>query len=60
VIFASFMDGHEFTGEAVGWMDATLANFFETRLEPYFNNSIILLLSDHGSHMNPLYVLITK
>jgi len=56
VIFASFMDGHEATGEAVGWMDDALADFLERRLPPMLNDTIVFILSDHGNHMNPLYV----
>jgi arylsulfatase A-like enzyme len=50
------MDGHEGTGEVISWMDDTLADFLGRRMKDHLNDTIIIVLSDHGNHMNPLCV----
>lgn len=52
------LEGHEPTGEVIGYMDTTLFEFFNNFYNKgYFNNTAILLFSDHGQHLNgPLYL----
>ena len=52
------LEGHEPTGELIGYFDETLFNFLNKfyRLR-YFKDTVILLFSDHGLHLpGPLYM----
>ena len=47
------MDGHEFTGELLVYLDNLLPEFFETmRKEGLLDDSIVFVLSDHGNNSN--------
>jgi hypothetical protein len=52
-------EGHEPTGQVVGYLDDILYNFFfKLYSENYLLNTTIILFSDHGLHLNwLLYVL---
>ena len=52
------LDGHEPTGELIGYFDKTLYSFFNKFYNKgYFKDTTILLFSDHGQHLNgPLYL----
>ena len=52
------LDGHEPTGELIGYFDETLYNFLNKFYNKgYFKDSFILLFSAHGQHLNgPLYL----
>ena len=53
------LDGHEPTGELIGYFDETLFHFLNKFYSKgYFKDTVILLFSDHGQHLNgPLYLL---
>lgn len=47
------MDSHEFTGELSYYLDQHLPKFFESMLqEGLLDDSIVLLMSDHGNNAN--------
>jgi len=56
----SFIDGHEWTNESIKYLDYPLFNFLSEILEKTTNeknnninqNTAVVLLSDHGLHMN--------
>ena len=52
------IDGHEPTGELIGHFDEPLYNFFNKfHTKSYFNETSIIIFSDHGMHINgPLYL----
>ena len=52
------LDGHEPTGELIGYFDKTLYNFlYKFYNKGYFKDTAILLFSDHGQHLSgPLYL----
>ena len=52
------LDGHEPTGELIGYFDITLSTFFNKFYNKgYFKDTAVLLFSDHGQHLNgPLYL----
>ena len=53
------LDGHEPTGELIGYFDETLFHFLNKFYSKgYFKDTAILLFSDHGQHLNgPFYLL---
>ena len=53
------LDGHEPTGELIGYFDETLFQFLNKFYSKgYFKDTAILLFSDHGQHLNgPFYLL---
>jgi len=49
----SFIDGHEFTLEAIKYLDKPLRNFLDKNEKSFeTKNTAIIFLSDHGLHMN--------
>ena len=52
------LDGHEPTGQLIGYLDEILFNFFYKFYSlGYFKDTVILLFSDHGLHLpGPLYL----
>lgn len=49
----NLMDSHEFTGELSYYLDQHLPSFFESMLqEGLLDDSIVLLISDHGNNAN--------
>lgn len=52
------LDGHEPTGELIGYFDVTFYNFLNKFYKNgYFKDTAILLFSDHGQHLNgPFYL----
>ena len=52
------LDGHEPTGELIGYFDKTLYTFLNKFYNKgYFKDTAILLFSDHGQHLTgPLYL----
>ena len=54
----NIVDGHEPTGELIGYFDEALYNFFKNFYSKgYFKDTAIILFSDHGMHINgPLYL----
>ena len=53
------LDAHEPTGELIGYFDEILYNFLNKfNKNGYFNNTAIIIFSDHGMQLNgPLYLL---
>ena len=53
------LDGHEPTGELIGYLDETLFNFLNKfYIKDYFKDTAIIIFSDHGQHLNgPFYLL---
>lgn len=53
------LDGHEPTGEVLGYFDNTLFEFLnDFYSKGYFEDTAILIFSDHGQHLNgPFYLL---
>ena len=51
-------EGHEPTGELIGYLDQILYNFlFKFYSKNWLKNSSIIIFSDHGQHLNgPLYL----
>lgn len=52
------LDGHEPTGQLIGYFDEILYNFInEFYSKGWLNDTIIILFSDHGQHLSgPLYL----
>lgn len=51
------MEGHEGTGEVIRLLDNDLAGFLENYLiKGKLDNTVVILTSDHGSHMGPYYM----
>ena len=52
------LEGHEPTGQLIGYFDEILFNFLNKFYSlGYFNDTVILLFSDHGLHLpGPLYL----
>ena len=52
------LDGHEPTGELIGYFDDTFYNFLNKFYKNgFFKDTAILLFSDHGQHLNgPFYL----
>jgi hypothetical protein len=44
------------TGEVVGTLDGDLAHFLGSDFYEYLNNTLLILLGDHGNHMSPFYL----
>ena len=53
------LDGHEPTGEVIGYFDDNFYHFLNAFYENgYFKDTAIILFSDHGQHLNgPFYLL---
>ena len=53
------LDGHEPTGELIGYFDEILYNFLNKfNKNGYFKNTAIIIFSDHGMQLNgPLYLM---
>ena len=53
------LDGHEPTGELLGYFDSTLFQFLNKFYSKgYFKDTAIIIFSDHGQHLNgPFYLL---
>ncbi|GBG89577.1 hypothetical protein CBR_g49366 [Chara braunii] len=55
--FNAFIEGHEGSGEVLSTMDAELADFLKKASDSgLFEDTVLLLLSDHGNHMSLSYV----
>ena len=51
-------EGHEPTGQVVGYLDDILYKFlFKLYSKNYLSNTSIILFSDHGQHLNGLFFL---
>ena len=52
------VDGHEPTGELIGYFDEHISKFFNIfDKNDYFKDTAIILFSDHGQHLNgPFYL----
>ena len=52
------LEGHEPTGELIGYFDKTLYNFLDKfNKKGYFEDTIVFIFSDHGQHLTgPLYL----
>ena len=52
------IEGHEPTGQLIGYYDEIVYNFFNKFYNKgYFNDTAIILFSDHGMHLTgPLYL----
>jgi phosphoglycerol transferase MdoB-like AlkP superfamily enzyme len=47
------MDSHEFSGEIVSYLDDNLEAYLRwMKQEGFLNNTVIMLYSDHGNHIN--------
>lgn len=52
----TLMDGHEFTGELLVYLDSLIPQFFESmRKEGLLEDSIVFIMSDHGNNANLLF-----
>ena len=53
------LEGHEPTGQLIGYFDDVLFGFLNNFYNKgYFNNTAIIIFSDHGQHLTgPLYLL---
>ena len=53
------LDGHEPTGELIGYFDEIFFNFLKKFYSKgYFKDTAIIIFSDHGQHLNgPFYLL---
>ena len=52
-------EGHEPTGQMVGYLDDILYNFlFKLYSKNFASNTSIILFSDHGQHLNGLFYLL--
>ena len=58
MFFYQCLDGHEPTGELIGYLDTRLYNFLNNfYINGYFKDTAFVLFSDHGQHLNgPLYL----
>ena len=57
VVHIPLQEGHEGTGEVVLTLDQDLAEFFEHMKDTgELNKTVLILTSDHGSHMGPYYM----
>ena len=58
MFFYKCLDGHEPTGELIGYLDTRLYNFLNKfYIKGYFKDTALILFSDHGQHLNgPLYL----
>ena len=55
-------EGHEPTGQVVGYLDEIFYNFlFKLSSKSFLSNTTIIIFSDHGQHLNgPLYLFNVK
>eukprot|EP00898_Chlorokybus_atmophyticus_P004661 jgi/Chlat1/5196/Chrsp33S05173 len=52
-----FTEGHEGTGEIIGRLDPQIASFLQDfEASGHLNNTLVVIISDHGLHMRPLTV----
>eukprot|EP00347_Sterkiella_histriomuscorum_P010429 403376333 len=58
LLVLNFIDNHEGTGEVVKYLDQPLTQFM-TDMQQKHPNTTILLMSDHGWHMNGLGMMMT-
>lgn len=57
MIHVPLQEGHEGTGEVVLTLDKDLGDFFmELERSGELNRTVLVLTSDHGSHMGPYYM----
>lgn len=55
---AMFNEGHEGTGDVIGLVDDDLHEFLSAGYKSgSFDNTAVVLLSDHGLHMGVFYML---
>lgn len=58
VLYLDFLEAHEMTFELIEYIDEPLVNFLETQIDP--KTTSVILLSDHGSQMNPILEMIKE
>eukprot|EP01028_Stygiella_incarcerata_P013191 TRINITY_DN81607_c0_g1_i1.p1 TRINITY_DN81607_c0_g1~~TRINITY_DN81607_c0_g1_i1.p1 ORF type:complete len:731 (-),score=151.15 TRINITY_DN81607_c0_g1_i1:1238-3304(-) len=51
-MWMAFTEGHEGTGEVIGLLDGDVERYLQSF---DYENSILIMLADHGLHMGPLY-----
>ena len=57
VVHVSFQEGHEGTGEVLRTLSPSMQAFFELlENREELENTVVILTSDHGSHMGPYYM----
>lgn len=57
IIHVSFQEGHEGTGEVLKTLDSSMSNFFSALDKSgELENTVVVLTSDHGSHMGPYFM----
>jgi hypothetical protein len=56
IVVSVWLEAHEGTGEVVGTLDGDLAHFLGSDFYEYLNNTLLILLGDHGNHMSPFYL----
>ena len=57
IIHVSFQEGHEGTGEVLRTLSPSMRKFFEMLEDTNkLENTVVILTSDHGSHMGPYYM----
>ena len=56
MLYLDFIDAHEGTTEVVKYLDVALSEFLEELAsEGKLENTGIIMLADHGQHMNGIY-----
>ena len=54
----AFQEGHEGTGEVILTLDTDFTNFLrELKDSGELNNTVVVITSDHGSHMGPYFMV---
>ena len=57
IIHVAFQEGHEGTGEVLRLLNPSMINFFKMLEDTKeLENTVVILTSDHGSHMGPYYM----
>lgn len=57
IIHVSFQEGHEGTGEVLRTLSPSMSNFFKVLdSSGELENTVVVLTSDHGSHMGPYFM----
>lgn len=52
----TFLEGHEGTGEVIRTVDTSMADFLQSLTPQLLNNTVVMMLSDHGLHMGLNFV----
>eukprot|EP00906_Rhabdomonas_costata_P037043 RCo052043 len=54
--YVAFEEGHEGSGEVVGYLDPDMAKFMQWMWdEGHLSDTVVVFVGDHGLHMGPLY-----